>query len=392
MDQIAQQLKEEIDSLREYIQRTEELLIVTNWVDEMITPFEETEREYDQEDLAQIIGALYKARHQFSVNGHLAGRLDAIIDRYGHLFPDSSTDDSETQLPAKDPPNDNLWDFIEDEEDANYSPPFEAFAAHTIAPTTDSKDSQAPASEYERTEPLTEERRVLNDIEDDKNTHDSQRNRDKAVGLLSKQKQDEEAKPNHSPQKSTTDRPQAPLPEVAEGELFIRQETVQPLPKTQTNNSGTPPQPRRDGAKKITKSSSKIRPRQETKEEALPIVDIFSARISVEDLLVNMDIQLPKQDIVQLTHSLKHKLSNGVVTALQKTSQAKGQYVLIPRISRFIFDGNLYPCTVKNLARTYIGFFGDIKDLMQYKGMHFLNHDTPQLGWPLVTQEAARET
>jgi hypothetical protein len=394
LDKIAKQLKEEVDSLREYIQRTEESLLVTNWVGEMITPFEDTEREYDQEELAQIIGALYKARDQFSVNGHLAERLDAIFDRYGHLLADSSTDDGETQLPAKDPQNDNLLDFVEDEEEDNSSPPFEPFAAHTIAPTADPKDWQAPASEYERTEPLTDERRDLNEIEDDKSTHDSQYNRDNAVlDQFSKQQQDEEAKPNHPPQKSTTDLPQAPLPEVAEGELLIRQETVRPLPKNQTNNSGTPPKPRRDGTKEITKSSSKIRRRQETKEEeALPIFDIFSARISVEDLLVNMDIQLPKQDIVQLAHSLKHKLSSGVVTALQKTPQAKGQYVLIPRISRFIFDGNLYPCTVKNLARTYIRFFGDIQDLMQYKGMHFLNHDTPQLGWALVTQEAARET
>ena len=105
-----------------------------------------------------------------------------------------------------------------------------------------------------------------------------------------------------------------------------------------------------------------------------------------------MDIRLPEQDLVQLARSLKNKLSSSTVAALQKNPQAEGQYVLIPRISRFIFAGNLYPCTVKNLARTYIAFFGDIKDLMQYKGMPFLNHDTPELGWALITKEAARET
>ena len=29
---------------------------------------------------------------------------------------------------------------------------------------------------------------------------------------------------------------------------------------------------------------------------------------------------------------------------------------------------------------------------MQYKGMPFLNHETPELGWALITKEAARET
>ena len=116
MDQISQQLKEEIDSLREYIQHTEERLLVSNWVGEMLTPFEDTEQQFSQEELAQIVGALYKARHQFSVNGHLGNRLDTIIDRYSHLFTDSADNDDD-RIPAKDPQNDNVLDFVEDEED-----------------------------------------------------------------------------------------------------------------------------------------------------------------------------------------------------------------------------------------------------------------------------------
>ncbi len=379
MNQIAQQLKEEVDSLREYIQRTEERLLVSSWVGQMISPFEDTEHQFDQEELSQVVGALYKARHQFSVNGHLGDRLDSIIERYSHLFTNSASSDDEDPIPAKDPQNDNILDFVEDEEDEDDSTPtlFEPFIADTAATISESSESSGLsvlATEKDRNFPIA---------------HDHRNN---AVFDLFSKEEHKDQPPQSPPVPKHSVGQHAPLPDGAAADLFA-QHNAQPTAKTRANKNKAQKPSRRDGIRPPVERPSKIRQSSERVEEkSSQYVDIFSERIAVEDLLLDMDIRIPEQDKVQLTHSLKNKLSSNAVTALQKNPQAEGQYVLIPRISRFIFDGNLYPCTIKSLARTYIAFFGDIKDLMQYKGMPFLNHDTPKLGWTLITKEAAQET
>ena len=189
------------------------------------------------------------------------------------------------------------------------------------------------------------------------------------------------------------DQQPTPVPDGAADYLFAQENAQTPTKQTRANKSEIQGRSQCDRSKPSAERAYKIR-QQTEREDQRPdeSFDIFSERIAVDDLLLNMDIRLPEQDIVQLARSLKNKLSSSTVVALQKNPQAEAQYVLIPRISRFIFAGNIYPCTVKNLARTYIAFFGDIKDLMQYKGMPFLNHETPELGWALITKEAARET
>jgi len=398
LDQIAQQLKEEVDSLREYIQRTEEQLLVSNWVDEMITPFEDLEHQFDHEELSQIIGALYKARHQFSVNGHLAGRLDAIIGRYGHLFVDSTVDD-DSQLPAKDPQNDNVLDFVEDEEEVaedNASPLFEPLISSTAESTVDSpasgaQDAKSPHQYLSSTE---EKDHPSRDSEGDIDSPITQSQRDNAVlGLFSEHLQDDETNTRSvTENKEETEQASLPLDGKAKERFINKHQNKQPT-SARDLDSKVRTQQQRESNKLNSEPPSKILQRPVTKEEApQPNVNIFSARITVENLLLDMDIQLPEQDIAQLSRTLKNKVTSSTVIALQKSPQAEGQYVLIPRISRFIHNGNLYSCTVKNLARTYIAHFGDIKDLMQYKGMPFLNHDTPQLGWALITKEAVQET
>lgn len=395
MDQIAQQLKEEIDSLREYIQRTEERLLVSNWVDEMLTPFEDTEHQFSEEELEQIVGALYKARHQFSVNGHLGSRLDTIIDRYSHLFADSADNDDDS-IPAKDPQNDNVLDFVEDEEDEDtgvdsHQTLFEPFRPDPVGPAAETAVwrglSKEPAPKDAGKQVAKGGKNREFQIVEDK--------RDNALLDLftAKREHSSDLSEPATTKRPANDQQLPPLPDGAADDLFAQEHVQMPTKKTRATKSKTQNRSQPDKRQPSAERSSKIR--QQTEQEAQQpdeSFDIFSERIAVDDLLLNMDIRLPEQDLVQLARSLKNKLSSSTVAALQKNPQAEGQYVLIPRISRFIFAGNLYPCTVKNLARTYIAFFGDIKDLMQYKGMPFLNHDTPELGWALITKEAARET
>ena len=66
--------------------------------------------------------------------------------------------------------------------------------------------------------------------------------------------------------------------------------------------------------------------------------------------------------------------------------------MLIPRFTRFIYEGTVYNCTVKNLARTFISVFADIKELMQYKSHAFLNGEIPKMGWGIVPLETPSDT
>ena len=400
MDQISQQLKEEIDSLREYIQHTEERLLVSNWVGEMLTPFEDTEQQFSQEELAQIVGALYKARHQFSVNGHLGNRLDTIIDRYSHLFTDSADNDDD-RIPAKDPQNDNVLDFVEDEEDEDNEVDstqtlFEPFRTGpvdaTAQPAVRRDSSQQPAPIAQPSKDVGKQVAKYGKNKDFQIVEDKRDNALLDLFTAKRERNGDLSEPTTTKQ-PTNDQPLNPLPDGAADDLFAQENAQKPTKPTRAAKSKTQGRSQRDRRKASPERASKIR-QQAVQEDQRPdeSFDIFSERIAVDDLLLNMDIRLPEQDIVQLARSLKNKLSSSTVVALQKNPQAEAQYVLIPRISRFIFAGNIYPCTVKNLARTYIAFFGDIKDLMQYKGMPFLNHETPELGWALITKEAARET
>ncbi len=120
--------------------------------------------------------------------------------------------------------------------------------------------------------------------------------------------------------------------------------------------------------------------------------DIFSHQINLEELLLDLGIDIPEQDKTQLKHLHKQKLESRSIAQLKLYPPAAGQYVLIPRIRQFIHQGTIYPCTVKNLARTFIAIFADIKDLMQYKAHPFLDSEVPEFGWSIVPAEAPQET
>ena len=135
-------------------------------------------------------------------------------------------------------------------------------------------------------------------------------------------------------------------------------------------------------------SATKIRSRQETTPLSPSAkYNIFAEQADLDALLLNMNIDLPAQDKVQLGHLRKQKLESRSVAALQRNEEAQGKYLLIPRFTRFIYEGTVYNCTVKNLARTFISVFADIKELMQYKSHAFLNGEMPEMGWGIVPIE-----
>jgi hypothetical protein len=161
---------------------------------------------------------------------------------------------------------------------------------------------------------------------------------------------------------------------------------VSPLaPAASEENDHLEARSRRRG--KTTKPPSRKR------ENTAPIsVNPLQDKISLEDLQQKMGFSLTRQDINRLQLSLHEQINGRKLNALKTDPQAENRYLLIPRVSRFFYQGKLVDCTVKNLAKAYFGHFGDIKDLTQYKGTTFINHETPQTTWALIPPEALSDS
>ena len=368
MDQIAQHLKAEIESLQEYIQRTEERLQVSAWVSELLDPFERAERNFTDSELRKTLYALYHAKHRFSVNGHLSTRIDSILSRHQDLLPDlleepSPADASSDHLPARDPSiysSEETDERAEEDDEEIQDSPSPADADETIV------ESRSSTEEKFVDPPADDLSQLFDEEEDD--------------GLPTKGFADKLFQPSSSSE-DKEDTPEATEVDAVNQKNgnFVPKSDLQAVEQASIDRLKLSPKER------ISSLRNRV-PQPETEEAQ--IVDIFLEKVELDDLLLRLDISIPLDDKTRLESLLRNKMADRVIPALQANPLFEKQYILIPRISRFTYDGVIYPCTIKNLARTFIALFGDIKDLMQYKTHSFLDSEVPEPGWALITPEA----
>ena len=464
MDQIAEQLKEEIKSLQQYIGHTEKRLLATNWVETMLDPLEQIEDEFAEEEIKEVVEALFTARKKFSVNGHLAGRMDDFLNRYKHLIPiDDESNSNIEGLPAKDPLFSPMAipSYADDEEhiaiddliaphavqSGSILPEDRIDDIETVVSSTDERDTPADTQRentlgenassqplYEQRDntlieqhrpakedsvPLSETRDLLNQDPDglfaasgndsDATIDKNSENKGTSPASPTQDVAAKTAQPSGNPDdlfaatSSDSQLPKEKQPDKRKGSVATTKATnpaKTELPNTNPDKlfdaQDSKPDKTQDAKRRNTTAqpASKIRQKntENTDKVATATYDIFHQRIDLDDLLLDLGVDIPDQDKIQLKHLRKQKLESRTVAALQSYEPAAGQYVLIPRITRFIHNGTVYPCTVKNLARTFISLFADIKDLMQYKALPFLDGETPELGWSIVPIESPRET
>ncbi len=487
MDEIALQLKEEIKSLQQYIEHTEKRVLATSWVASLLDPFEQIEGEFAEEEIKEVVEALTVAQKQFSINGHLAERIDDVIGRYKHLIESKDEDEQNLQeIPAKDAEFSplGLSSYADDEEhislDGLHTPDEAQTEIPLPAPTAQLGDLETVFNTTDPPDKIPDELpdKTLIDtavpeppIEDHENTiveisstsdqlPDQHPDELFASALLAeqdpqsaKQLQEDTGDPDELPDKTLIDTavPEPPiedhentiveisstsdqLPDQHPDELFasallaeqdpqsakqLQEDTGDPdelfeivldPPQAETSNNDvkentldpsgpTPPKATEhpsatgnpDGLFAATHSKPNSDKKKNTNRKSRAC-DIFSHQINLEELLLDLGIDIPEQDKTQLKHLHKQKLESRSIAQLKLYPPAAGQYVLIPRIRQFIHQGTIYPCTVKNLARTFIAIFADIKDLMQYKAHPFLDSEVPEFGWSIVPAEAPQET
>ena len=427
MDDIAKQLKNEIQSIQEYIQQTESQHLATHWVKEMLDPFDQTEHIFSQSELQEIIEALFHARNQFHVNGSLGDRIGTILDKYEDLLPappaskHKSTDADLGGLFVEEGDSDPLIHGApHDALPIDFSDDTTGNSKNLFSSLDLSGDENVTLMDFDRDE--EEKAEIMDFGGDDKSAETIDLGQDGEEDQIVNFGQDEE---ETEIVKFDQDEEETEIVKFDQAELSPADEDLfkpvsidfdttaadplepqdQPTPEKETSKRSDPlPDPDVDGlfneaprAREMPpgrkeKSPAPGKMRQGKDKNSDSQIDIFADKVSLEDLMLRLDISLPKRDLKQLRNFLHNKLEDRVVRTLQGHQIAAGQYVLIPRINRFVKDGTLYPCTVKNLVKNYVALFGDIKDLMRYREHAFLNSEVPTPGWALITAESQRES
>lgn len=485
MDQIAEQLRSEIRSLEEHIDKTSNRMLAAQWADDMLDPFEQIETNLDEEDLRTAVAALYKARVQFRVNGNIADRIDGILARHEALLPapvpasEPTEGYEEVILPPHTDPGDKTVDdeagslFLnEDEEldegvvDSASLPAFadlddvDDFAADnntgdhadvvSIDFGTDDADDGTTidfGSDDEPDDSVTIDFGTDTDADDgvsidfgsddevvadgpvsfgvDADTDESVSidfgsDDDVAIGksidfgsdkdtpsegegvnfgrddeitdntLLANFGRDDDpsSAAGHPPAAGSDN---SHNPDGAD-DLFATESASPPPPAAAPPSSGPAGRPPASGTP-AAKAGDKGRAPAISGTAAPAAVDIFSHRIQIDDVAAALDIKVSAQDRTLLEQKLNARLSDRVLATLQQNPAAAKQYILLPRLGTVAqATGGVLSMTVKNMAKRYIGLFGDIRDLMRYRNDSMMSIEVPETGWALVTAECPRES
>ncbi len=336
MEEISKQLRAEINALQEYIARIEDRFLGTTWTAELLAPLSRLEDRLDREDLRSIVLLLQRVRDQFSINGHLAPQIAALLARYPEYLAAAGGPllGSPPQDPALDPASVGLP--AEDEEPVETTAP----ADTKDAPPEVKRAKPAankPALKPPTSLPIDEDSEDLSGL---------------SMDLFSGNR-----RPSPPPPRPVAPREKEPSPSTL---------NLYPLGEKKQRPAAT---------------GVSISPRQ----------DLFLAhKIRPADLKARMQLTLPSQDQIQLDFKLQKKMSGRLADSLREHAE-EHSLVLVPRVTQFVHQGTLHPCTVRVLANLFRPLLGNLNDLAPYKGCDFMD-DTPEPGWALITPEALPET
>ena len=346
MDEIAEQLKTEIYSLEEYIERGEDSMLATRWTSEILDPLEQLKGELTDSDLSFVLDTLRRAQSKFGVNGQVAERVTDILEQYAPLVSADEREDEEfaegvalsVDAEAAEEPLESANSLFEDEEGEDVD-----LQAYEELPEVELEDD-------------------IGDIEDSAFQVDGNAALDEGE----------------------------PLELHGNADDLFEDNDVERQPDQESATDAT--REKRAVGHEVESKVRSASDRDPAGEEVEEGYDIFSHKISLDEVQAALDLSIPAEDVAQLEHLLRSRISDKVVATLRTNKAAEQQFILIPRITRFVHAGTTYPCTVINLAKTFHGLFGQLQDLARYRGNGFMTSELPELGWALITPEAPRES
>ena len=86
MEQIAHRLRQEIDSLEEFINFSEERIITSQRVQAIIETLQSHGEDLTQPELEPVVNALHSIRERFTLSDSLTVQIDNLIEEYVDLL------------------------------------------------------------------------------------------------------------------------------------------------------------------------------------------------------------------------------------------------------------------------------------------------------------------
>ena len=151
---------------------------------------------------------------------------------------------------------------------------------------------------------------------------------------------------------------------------------------------------------RMTKAKEKLKRRKKNRkeeeheevEEESNTADLLSNityRVSLDDIETRLGIKTIPEDRKRLDRELAHKIRDPSIRALLEGATDEGvTLAMLPRLPRFIREGQLFQVNGINLIRSYPQFFENAqKIVLKLRTEAFFLQQSPELDWAIVTTE-----
>ena len=131
----------------------------------------------------------------------------------------------------------------------------------------------------------------------------------------------------------------------------------------------------------------------EESEEELDL-DVLAYQVSVEDFEQYLGVTVLPDDKVKLQRRWAQKQRDPLLRNLLGSEKAmKHPYALIPRLPRYLKDGQAVQASFVNMVRTFPQLFDNVaQTINKYKAERFFVAEMPELDWAIVSCEAINES
>ena len=146
---------------------------------------------------------------------------------------------------------------------------------------------------------------------------------------------------------------------------------------------------RKKGSKDGRQSKGKDNVSEEEEFNNAVLLDNLTYQVSLDDMEKILGIQIIPEDRVRLDRQLIKKMREPTVRALlQGAKEEDLTLAMLPRLPRFIRQGQLFKVTGANLVRSYPQLFENVQQVvLKLRSETFFLQESPKLNWAIITTE-----
>ena len=147
---------------------------------------------------------------------------------------------------------------------------------------------------------------------------------------------------------------------------------------------------RRKKGRKAETPPQEEAPEQEGEETSpAELLAKITYQVSLDDLEKQLGIQVIPEDRMRLDRQLAKKMREPAIRALLEGAEEEGvTLVMLPRLPRFIREGQLFKVTGANLVRSYPQLFENVQQVvLKLRTEPFFLQESPELDWSIFTTE-----